>query len=171
MLIEVISVSKTETVPTKNGKSYEKLEVLYRDKDGKPQGKKLVSWTNPSVFKAVKDWEAGHKVNVKTEKDENGYWQWTAIEDGDEEVVTKPAYQGKTETKTVSNYETREERQQRQVYIIRQSSLGHAIEFLGQGKSAKTVEDVISVADEFFNYVINGKEKDLFEDFVDDVPQ
>ena len=171
MQIEVISVGAVQTVPTKNGKQYETIEVLYRDKDGKPQGKKLVSFSNPAVFKACKSWEAGAKVNVKTEKDGNGYWQWTAIEDGDTEVVTKPAFQGKTETKTVSNYETREERQQRQVYIIRQSSLGHAIEFLGQNKAGKTVEDVINVADEFFKYVMEGKEKAPFEDFPDDIPQ
>ena len=51
-----------------------------------------------------------------------------------------------------SNYETAEERARRQVYIIRQSSLGTAVELLGSGAS---VADVINTAKQFEAYVFS----------------
>ena len=52
---------------------------------------------------------------------------------------------------TGSNYETKEERAARQVYIIRQSSLATAVDLLGQGASTDTV---IETAKVFEAYVL-----------------
>ena len=38
--IEIVNVGTVETVPTKNGKSYQTIEVAYK-KDGKIEGKSL----------------------------------------------------------------------------------------------------------------------------------
>ena len=81
---------------------------------------------------------------------------------------TKPATGGRV---TGSNYETKEERAQRQVYIIRQSSISSAVELLGTG--AKTA-DVIATAKEFEAYVFakeaNPTKEVNFDDLEDDIP-
>ena len=69
---------------------------------------------------------------------------------------------------TGSNYETKEERAARQVYIIRQSSLSTAVELLGQGKS---VADVIATAKQFEAYVFSKAEGvDAINELQDDIP-
>jgi hypothetical protein len=58
-----------------------------------------------------------------------------------------------------SNYETKEERQVRQIMIVRQSSLGHAVAtFAVGGKTAPTPEAVIEVAKMYEQYVLGGPE-------------
>lgn len=128
-----------------------------------------MSFSNPSVFNHIKGLAKGDSLNVQTEKDANGYWQWTGI-GGDNAVATEtkqatPATGGRV---TGSNYETKEERAARQVYIIRQSSLSTAVELLGQGKS---VADVIATAKEFEAYVFSKETGiDAINSLEDDLP-
>lgn len=170
MQITVIDVGAPNTHAAKNGRTYQSLEVTYKNEQGQAQSKKLMSFSNPQVFKAAQTWEKGTQVNVSTEKDANGYWQWTGL-GGDTAVAdNKPAATGGNSTRvTGSNYETKEERAARQVYIIRQSSISSAIDLLKDSKP--TVEGVLGVAKQFEDYIFAEKKGvDALVDLEDDIP-
>lgn len=170
MQITVIDVGAPNTHAAKNGRTYQSLEVTYKNDQGQAQSKKLMSFSNPQVFKAAQTWEKGTQVNVTTEKDANGYWQWTGL-GGDATVAdNKPAASSNNSTRvTGSNYETKEERAARQVYIVRQSSISSAIDFLKD--SNPSVEGVLQVAKQFEDYVFAEKKGvEAIIDINDDVP-
>lgn len=157
MIIEIIDVGTPESVKTGKGQ-YQTLQVSFKNEQGQVQGKKLMSFSNPSVFKEIQGFSKGDRVDVATVK-EGDYWQWKAIAKEGEALPkvegAKPASSGGGKV-IGSNYETAEERARRQVYIIRQSSLSTAVELLGSGKSVK---DVIDTAKQFEAYVFS-KESD-----------
>jgi len=170
MLINIVDVGAPNTHAAKNGRSYQSIEVTYKDEQGQVKNKKLMSFSNPSVFNHIKGLAKGDQINLRTEKDAAGYWQWTGI--GDDAPAgtaqTKPATGGRV---TGSNYETKEERAARQILIVRQSSLSSAVELLGTGKS---VADVIATAKQFEAYVFgpdaNPTKEVNFDDLEDDIP-
>jgi hypothetical protein len=135
---------------------------MYKNDQGQAQNKKLMSFANPAVFKAAQEWQKGDVVHVSTEKDTNGYWQWTAVGGADDTTDTggssAPAAQGnaaKPATRVSgSNYETKEERAARQVMIVRQSSLSNAVATLGIEGSKATANDVISLAKLYESFVL-----------------
>ncbi len=128
------------------------------------QAKKLVSFANPDLFKAAKSWTKDQIINVKTVKnDKTGYWDWVGLE-GETVAESKPT--ASATRVTGSNYETKEERAARQVYIIRQSSLATAVDLLGQGASTDTV---IETAKVFETYVLGNTGS--FDDLPDDIPE
>lgn len=152
MIIEIIDVSQPTATKTAKGQ-YQTIEVSYKNEQGQVQGKKLMSFSNPSVFKAVQGYVKGDRLDVETTKDEQGYWQWKAINKEGEAPARAAAPASGGGGKVVgSNYETAEERAKKQVYIVRQSSISSAIELLGQGKS---VDDVLSTAKAFESYVFD----------------
>jgi len=173
MLINIIDVGQPNTHAAKNGRSYQSIEVTYKAENGQVANKKLMSFSNPSVFNHIKGLSKGAVLNVTTTKDAAGYWQWTGI--GDDNVADTPTTQAKPATGggrvTGSNYETKEERAARQVYIIRQSSISSAVELLGAGKS---VDEVLAVAKKFEEYVFakdpNPTKEVNFDDLEDDIP-
>lgn len=174
MLINIVDIGKPNSKTTKNGRSYQEIEVTYKNEQGQVGNKKLISFSNPSVFNHIKDLTKGDEINVVTSKDSAGYWQWTGIGgEGSEpsiSVQAKPTAQAGGRV-TGSNYETKEERAARQVFIIRQSSLSTAVELLGQGKS---VDEVIATAKQFEAYVFskdaNPTKEVNFDDLEDDIP-
>jgi len=168
MQITVIDVTEN-TKKTESGRTFQQLEVAYKNEQGLPQLKKLISFSNPNVFKAAKEWLKGDVVNVTTVKNEKtGYWDWVGLEGDGIVAESKPASAASGARVTGSNYETKEERAARQVFIIRQSSLSTAVELLGQGKS---VADVIATAKQFEAYVFSKAESaDAINKLQDDVP-
>ena len=161
--IDVISVSPVATIPTKGGKSYQMVEIAYK-KDGKIEGKKIMSFSNPAVFRAVQEYSSGDSVTVTADKGEpnasgQSFWNWVAVA-STEDITTAPTASGSSAApaaKTVSNYETREERQAKQVYIVRQSSISNALTYFDktQGGKKTGVSDVLAVAKQFENYVFD----------------
>jgi hypothetical protein len=177
MLVKVVSVNR-EDIPNKNGKgTYGKLTVAYRDDKGKLSEKSILSFTNPAVFKHFEKANAGDEVNVKSEK-VGDYWNWTAIlADGETASVSTPAPTSSTATRvTGSNYETKEERAAKQRYIVKQSSLSAAVNVLTVGaKTPPSVDDVLSLADKFVDYVFDDNVNELslktsVEDLTNDIP-
>lgn len=168
MQITVIDVTEN-TKKSESGRTFQQLEVAYKNEQGQPQLKKLISFSNPNVFKAAKDWVKGDVVNVTTVKNEKtGYWDWIGLEGDGIVAENKPASAATGARVTGSNYETKEERAARQVFIIRQSSLSTAVELLGQGKS---VADVIATAKQFEAYVFSKAEgTDAINELQDDIP-
>lgn len=163
MQVTVIDVAQ-ETLSAKNGRTFQQLVVSYKNDKGMAQAKKLVSFANPDLFKAAKSWTKDQIINVKTVKnDKTGYWDWVGLEG--ETVATSKESATPTRV-TGSNYETKEERAARQVYIIRQSSLATAVDLLGQGASTDTV---IETAKVFETYVLGNTGS--FDDLPDDIPE
>jgi hypothetical protein len=163
MQVTVIDVAQ-ETLSAKNGRTFQQLVVSYKNDKGMAQAKKLVSFANPDLFKAAKSWTKDQIINVKTVKnDKTGYWDWVGLE-GETVAESKPT--ASATRVTGSNYETKEERAARQVYIIRQSSLATAVDLLGQGASTDTV---IETAKVFETYVLGNTGS--FDDLPDDIPE
>ena len=163
MLINIIDVGAPNTHAAKNGRSYQSIEVTYKDEQAQTKTKKLMSFTNPNVFNHIKGLGKGDVVNVTTVK-EGDFWQWTSVATGDatsstaSEPSSKPAAAGVNRT-TGSNYETKEERAARQVYIVRQSSISAAIGALTIGaKSIPTSDAILALAKEFETYVFAKEE-------------
>lgn len=167
MQITIIDVGTPNTHAAKNGRTYQSMEVTYKDEQGKVNNKKLMSFSNPGVFKHISGLAKGDSVNVNTEKDQNGYWQWTSINEGGAPQMAQQSAAAPATRVTGSNYETKEERAARQVLIVKQSSLSTAVAALAVGaKSAPTASDVIAYAKQLEEYVM-GKPQN-FDEFVDD---
>ena len=170
MQIHVIDVGQPTTHTAKTGRSYQSIEVTYKNAQGQAQSKKLMSFANPDVFKATQDWNKGDVIDVATQKDAKGYWQWTGI--GAAAVASAEASSPVPATKTAtrvtgSNYETKEERAARQVMIVRQSSISSAINALSVGAdSAPTASKVIKLAKEFESYVLDKGSNDINDDVI-----
>ena len=133
MLITINSVNFT-----KADKGYMIAEVAYL-KDGASESKKIMSFAAPNVY-AILEGLKNFPVDANiVQRKEGKYWNWKDIELGGKSnsgtsTPSKPA--GKV---LGSNYETSDERAKRQVYIVRQSSVATAVEFL-KAKNPKGVE-------------------------------
>lgn len=161
-LIEVLSVSR-ETKSSAAGRTYVMLEVAYKNlSNGKVEGKKLIPFgENKKAYDSLNNAKSGSQFTITTEKGEPNqagiaYWQWLeAVPIAPGEAVTPQ--QAKT-TPTItpkSTYETPEERAKKQVYIIKQSSIGAAIELLSIGaKSPPNLQSIIDCAQHLTNWVL-----------------
>src|SRR5512135_3771254 len=118
-----------------------------------------MSFVNPVVFNAVSEAQAGEVFTIESEKDANGYWQWTKATKGASQSVPKSPQASGVPTPR-STYETPEERAKKQIYIVRQSSVSSAIELLAaNGGKKNTKEEVVELAKYFEAYVF-GEEFD-----------
>ena len=177
MLINIIDVAAPVTQTNRNGRQYQSIEVTYKDDSGKVSSKKLMSFANPDVFKTAQTWEKGDNVNINTQKDDAGYWQWTGIL-AEGEVApapvasSAPAPQASAPSKstrvTGSNYETKEERALRQLMIVRQSSLSNAVATLATHDSPLTPDQVMALATKYEQFVM-GKDYVSADNLADDV--
>lgn len=66
MLINIIDVGAPNTHAARNGRSYQSLEVTYKDEQAQTKTKKLMSFSNPSVFNHIKNLGKGDQVNPCT---------------------------------------------------------------------------------------------------------
>ena len=144
------------------------------ERDGKSETRKIMSFggsaTAFSQLVELKEFPVA--VNITMEKNAKGFWEWKGIEKGQSNVgANSSAGVGSKSSGKVlgSNYETSEERARRQVYIVRQSSISSAIEYL-KAKAPKGVEDgvkeVLEVAKDFENYVMDVDLNAAFDDKV-----
>ena len=151
--IQEVNVTST----TKGRNSYETAEVVYTTSRGENKTKKVLSFSNPAVFKTVKGLKQGDEVEVGyTEGDQ--YYNWTSCKVvGDVVAAAGNAKAAGAPVRVAgSNYETPEERKMRQLYIIKQSSINNAIEFYKHPKFVKsdvTTGDILGVAQEFIDFV------------------
>ena len=162
MQIEIVNVT------VENKGKYSMATVAYRN-DGKLAEKKVMSFGNGAkAFAILGDAKPGQQYNVRAEKNDKGYWDWVEVSEGG---ATAPAAGAKTTPTPRSTYETPEERAQRQILIVRQSSVSSAIEYYkAQTKAAPTVDQVLEVAKQFENYVFGKKEAEFLDDLTDDIP-
>lgn len=175
MQIQIIDVGTPNTHAAKNGRSYQSIEVTYKGNDGKVSSKKLMSFSNPNVFKTISGLTKGASIDVVTTKDDAGYWQWTGINDGSSPAPAQAASSTPATTRvTGSNYETAEERAARQRLIVRQSSLSASVSILTVGAKAVDKESVKSLAQELTDWVFETKSVAQIDtditDMQDDIP-
>lgn len=178
MELNIIDVSQPNTSTTKNGRQYQTIEVTYKGNDGKVANKKLMSFSNPEVFKQAQTWEKGDVINVATEKDDAGYWQWIRVlAEGEEAPAPTNRSAGDSVPKantttrvTGSNYETKEERALRQLMIVRQSSLANAVATLTTHQSPLNYDQVIALATKYESFVMGKQQAESFDQLTDDVP-
>jgi len=150
-----ITIVNTE-VSTPAGKKFQMCEVVYKSEyQGKVdvKTKKLMSFVNPSVFATAKDAKQGEVYEVVNVK-EGEYYQWTSMTKADgssasaAQGATSGAVIGGTANRQAASYsgrdfESKDERAERQRLIVRQSAVNYAIAMLSPG--AKTALDKAAV--------------------------
>lgn len=166
MNITLLNVNHT-TKTAKNGKPYQVAEVAYKNNTygGAIEGFKVTSY-----MKAYADVAAaaiGDTLEVAVEK-KNGFNEWlSATKSIPGMPVQQPTSVGgmpKAPGAAVAkppvgaafgrDFETREERAKKQVYIVRQSAISSAIAALSVGgKSALKAEDVLVYAKKLESFV------------------
>ena len=147
------------TKPTAKG-SYQVAEVIYKNLsyNNKVENKQVFSFgAQAAAFKALAEAQPNATFEVEVKKNQQGYNDWTAVKPSNGNPEPKTT-QGSTGAQRTSTYETPEERAQRQVFIIRQSSLGHAISTLSVGAKSVKADEAIKVAEQFTNWVMGIKD-------------
>lgn len=178
--IKVVAV-EVGSAKSKAGKDYEFVEVTYKNLsfDGKVESKKHNQYGDKTVFATLKDAQPGAEFTIERKKDDAGYWQWIGITSGSgassssSSSGTSSVSKGATPAPK-STYETPEERAKKQVYIVRQSSVTAALNFMELTKQNKaSVSDVVDVAKIFEAYVFGinlDSEPAPLPDLDDDIP-
>lgn len=174
-----VKIQEVNVEKVNNGKGgYEVANVNYLYK-GDAKTTKIMSFSNPQVFKDVQKY-AGKTVSVETTQ--NGkYTNWAKIEVvASEDSPTSAATSGYaapgSKTPARSTYETPEERAQRQLMIVRQSSISNSISFIKEFSSPAALEGVdmdvvLGIAQQFVDFVYKKEDLAGKEDWPDeDVP-
>lgn len=112
---------------------YSQLAVRFNKDDGSEAEKVVMSFTHPQVFKTLLSAAPGEHFNIKAERNPKNtkWWDWVNAEKIDGFTGTSTP-SSNTRVGNSTGYrldperETREERQMRQLYIIRQSSVSTA---------------------------------------------
>lgn len=166
----VVSVEIDVQVAKKDGGTYPGARFSYRDESGalKEQGFHNNTFKfNGALKTQLANLNAGQKFVM--EKVKNGeFWNVTSILPEDNAAPVATTTGGAKATAVASpksNYETPEERAQRQVYIIRQSSLSNSIALVDAlGDKKATPQSVIAQAKLFEAYVFNTTKPEVAED-------
>jgi len=143
---------------SKAPKGYPIIELAYKSDDGKTKGMKILGFgTQKAIVDTLTGLETGTVLDVEFEQNDRGYWQFRSVKStGKKEDVAAAVDAPKA--KSGSNWETTEERAARQVMIVRQSSLGHAVAYLTALEPkglTKSPNDVVDVARVFETYVLS----------------
>lgn len=159
MIIKIIDVDQ-QSAKSKTGKPYDFLEVSFKNMtfQEKAETKKVFPFGSKEVFDTLKRATKGQVYSILREKDDAGYWQWIGIQEGEVQMeVTEKGQPAKAVAggvPTKSTFETPDERAKKQVYIIKQSSIGYAIETLKTDKKNPTVDEVLTTAQLYVDWVM-----------------
>lgn len=178
MKVQILQVS-VSTKTSKTGKNFQNAEIAYKNFDsGKVESRNITEYSK--TFKAVVETKPGQCLDVESQKNENGFWEWVAVKriivaEGDiPQTSQAPQTPGTlppaVSTPVRSTYETAEERAKKQVYIVRQSCLAQAVAFSLGGHSRDDVseDDVMKLAQRFTDWIF--QKEDLF-DLPNDLPE
>lgn len=173
-----IQILSTQINPgtTKSGKPYEIVEVAYKNLtfQGKVEGRKIMPFgATASAHAILKKAQPGQTFDVTVTKGDSGYNDWTSVQPstGEPAAQQQPASTaGKATPAPRSTYETPEERAQRQILIVRQSSLSSAVSTLSVGAKAVKPSDVIDLAKQYEAYVFGTEPSKGGETGFEDVP-
>jgi len=168
----VVTVELDVEIKKNGGGVYQGGRLSYRDESDQLKEQNFHNNAfkfNAALKTAMENFKAGDKIYMEKIK-EGEFWNVKAmgLDDGSAQTPTAPAgsppaattpYAGKPATSPKGNFPTAEERAQTQVYIVRQSTLAHAINALplwvNAGKGIKvTPELIIETAKKFENHVM-----------------
>ena len=168
---KVVEIEKSILIEGTNG-AYKGSKIIYKDVEGKVKEKAFHENTfkyNKAFEKELHALSAGDSFVATLEK-KGEYWNWLSIKKstGGAPTLAKPA------AATGGNWETAEERKNKQVYIIRQSSISAALKMLELNGSKKiAVKDVTLIADELTNWVLGQSKQEAdatLGDLENDIP-
>jgi hypothetical protein len=170
----VVSFEDNVQVAKNGGGSYPGARFSYRDDTGALKEKGFhnnVFKFNGSLKAQLVNLKSGEPFVMVMEK-EKDFWNVKSIQpDTGSTNASNSSSKGPTGasptptyTSPKSTYETPEERAQKQVYIVRQSSINQALEYTAQIKdffkgTDKPIEEIINIAKQFEAHVY-GKEFD-----------
>ena len=100
--------------------------------------------------------QKGQTIEVDVTKNDKGYNEWARVQVVENDAPEKAAPTASPPGRVIgSNYETPEERKQRQLLIVRQSSIANALEYMKDTRKEGDygVMDVLSIAQEFVDFV------------------
>jgi len=149
MQIQVLGTTVSEA-KGKTGKPYKVIEVNY-SRDGKQASKSLRSFSYPEVCKFFEGMDTfPQTVEVKSEKNDRGYWDWVSAQATDGSGVTAEKAQPAPQAGKKNVFEERD------VRIVRQSSLERAVavECHNNPKGAVDPEKVEALAERFSKWVL-----------------
>lgn len=151
--IKIVEVNIEEVRQGRN--KYDRAAVVY-SYNGQNRTQNVMSFSNPAIFAKVRSMVVGQEYNVEVTKNDQGYTQWAAIDLVGADKPTDPKIQTTPARSNVSTYETAQERAIKQLYIVRQSSISHALTYLNnQAKPDYNVRNVLDIAQEFVDFVFN----------------
>ena len=136
----------------KGKNTYSEAIVVYTTERGENKEKKVMSFSNPAVFAFLSKNQRGL---FKVESEGAPYYGWKSIDFANNEGVStsRPAAAGNSNATTVNrNWETAEERAQRQVLIVKQSAIAQAVASIGPGAS---LTDYFERAQAFVDWVFD----------------
>lgn len=172
----VITVELDVEIEKKDGGVYPGARLTYRGQDGKIVDQCFHNNTfkyNAALKKTLATLKQGDAITIVKEK-KGEFWNVTEIRKGGDSQNSNAMPPSSTPPKSGGNWETPEERAKKQLYIIRQSSLGHAINLLASNGGKKNPpEEVISTAEMFVKYVMSGGQLEGIEalmEMEDDIP-
>jgi len=172
MTVQIVSIGIDVDVAKNGGGSYKGCEVIYKSRDGQVNKKGMHNNTfkyNAALLAELKAVTAGDYVHVTSEK--NGeFVNWISVHKvappapaptqpaAEFSATATPSGKAPTAATVRTTYETPEERAIKQRLIVRQSSLGYALEYLTlQAKSGcdyvPTDRDVMQQAETFFDFI------------------
>jgi hypothetical protein len=179
-VINIVSVGPAEVKQSKTGKSYSQIEVFYKDEDGKPRTKKIMSFAR-DIYPTVSKASPGEAYSVTSEK-KGDFWEWTAINKANGAAVAAPT----SSATPVRSFPTSDHKD---AQIARAVALKGAIEYLAtcaSGKADKSLQAVLDTAASMEVYLMQGAEgvakaalaaeakqasvETKGEDFDDDIP-
>jgi len=183
MKIKIVSIEKNAAT-AKNGKPYEVIEVAYKNLsfNGKMESRKIMPFgSTADTARMLSKASAGELYEITVVKNAAGYNDWTACAPTDE-APTTPYPHPVTASKLASlpnkassgNYPTAEERAKTQVYIVRQSSINQALEYLKLTGTdmdrIPEVTDVLEIAKKFEQHVFSIAQPKSLLDMENDLP-
>jgi hypothetical protein len=154
-------------------KTYFKLNVVFRNVEtDKVDGRNILSFVNKDVYNVLSKAEKDDFYEIEEITNDKGYPEVTSAT-----KIAAPAESVATKSTSAtpaprSNYETPEERQARQEYIVRQSSLERAIQNLSIGAKAPIDTNVVIAQAKVYVDFVLGKQSamEAIANMQDDIP-
>ena len=153
------------------GKSRYSIAHVTYTVNGSNKTYRAMSFANPEVFGAVQKFTQGQELEVTITKNDAGYDNWAKVVVASQDAPVATSSAAPTAGKVLGNqYETRDERNTRQLHIVRQSSISNAINLLTPGaKAPLDVDKVLEVAQTLVDFVYSTNEVKVV-DVLEDVP-
>lgn len=149
-----ITFTGQESTFTKTAKGgYSTMNVSYVDERGANKSWKLISFANPKVFDTFKGATPNTVFEITTRKNDKDFTEWASAELVGPATTNNAPTPAGTKPASVSNYETRDERNARQRLIVRQSCLKNAIDVQVASGSAISLPELFSLAEDMVAWV------------------